>query len=199
MALVLRGTTKFGTETGYFRGSPTGAKPTGTVEGDLIVIWMSGDINSRPSVSWPSGFTAIYDQNDTDLGGGSWIYGAYKVAGTSEPSTYTVSISGFFYRGGSKCSIISYYNDVGVGSWSLLTRAANKVRSSSITSPSVTGTGLYMIPFIHEATATVSSNNSPVPSILFDNATSNSANLSSQIYAGYLAVTAGTVSITWSS
>ena len=199
MALILRGTTKFGTETGYFRGSPTGAKPTGTVEGDLIVIWMSGDINSRPSVSWPSGFTAIYDQNDTDLGGGSWIYGAYKVAGASEPSTYTVSISGVFYRGGSKCSIISYYNDAGVGSWSLLTRAANKVRATSITSPSVTGTGLYMIPFIHEATSTVSSNNSPVPSILFDNATSNSANLSSQIYAGYLAVTAGTVSITWSS
>jgi hypothetical protein len=160
---------------------------------------MSGDINSRPSVSWPSGFTAIYDQNDTDLGGGSWIYGAYKVAGASEPSTYTVSISGTFYRGGSKCSIISYYNDAGVGSWSLLTRAANKVRATSITSPSVTGTGLYMIPFIHEATATVSSNNSPVPSILFDNDTSNSANLSSQIYAGYLAVTAGTVSITWSS
>ena len=199
MALVLRGTTKFGTETGYFRGSPTGAKPTGTVEGDLIVIWMSGDISSRPGVTWPSGFTAIYDQNDTDLGGGSWIYGAYKVAGASEPSTYTVSISGIFYRGGSKCSIISYYNDAGVGSWSLLTRAANKVTSSSITSPSVTGTGLYMIPFIHEATATVSSNNSPVPSILFDNNTSGYANLSSQIYAGYLAVTAGTVSITWSS
>ena len=71
--------------------------------------------------------------------------------------------------------------------------------ASSITSPSVQGTGLYMIPFIHEATATVSSNNSPVPSILFDNNTSGYANLSSQIYAGYLAVTAGTVSITWSS
>jgi len=199
MALVLRGTTIFGTSTGFFQGSPTGAKPSGTVEGDLIVIWMSGDTPSRPGVTWPSGFTAIYDQNDTDLGGGSWIFGAYKVAGTSEPSTYTVTIGGMFYSGGSKCSIISYYNDVGVGSWNLLTRAANKVTSSSITSPSVTGTGLYMIPFIHEATATVSSNNSPVPSILFDNATSNSAALSSQIYAGYLAVTAGTVSITWSS
>ena len=199
MALVLRGTTKFGTNTGLFQGSPTGAKPSGTVEGDLIVIWFSGDTPSRPGVTWPSGFTAIYDQNDTDLGGGSWIFGAYKVAGASEPSTYTVTIGGMFYSGGSKCSIISYYNDVGVGSWNLLTRAANKVTSSSITSPSVTGTGLYMIPFIHEATATVSSNNSPVPSILFDNATSNSAALSSQIYAGYLAVTAGTVSITWSS
>ena len=199
MALVLRGTTIFGTSTGFFQGSPTGAKPSGTVEGDLIVIWFSGDTPSRPGVTWPSGFTAIYDQNDTDLGGGSWIYGAYKVAGASEPSTYTVTIGGMFYSGGSKCSIISYYNDVGVGSWNVLTRAANKVTSSSITSPSVTGTGLYMIPFIHEATATVSSNNSPVPSILFDNATSNSAALSSQIYAGYLAVTAGTVSITWSS
>ena len=199
MALVLRGTTKFGTNSGYFQGNPTGAKPGGTVEGDLIVIWMSGDTNRRPSITWPSGFTSIYDQNDTDLGGGSWIYGAYKVAGTSEPSSYTVSMNSRWYNGGTKCSIIAYYNDAGVGSWSLLTRAANKVTSSSITSPSVTGTGLYMIPFIHEATATVSSNNSPVPSILFDNSTSNRANISSQIYAGYLAVTAGTVNVTWSS
>ena len=200
MALVLRGTTKFGTNTGLFQGSPTGAKPSGTVEGDLIVIWMSGDTSSRPSVSWPSGFTAIYDQNDTDLGGGSWIYGAYKVAGASEPSTYTVSISGMFYSGGSRCSIISYYNDAGVGSWNLLTRAANDVTNgTSITSPSVTGTGLYMIAFSHESNATVNTNNSPVSSILFDNSSTPAAPTSSQIYAGYDAVSSGTVTVTWTT
>ena len=200
MALVLRGTTKFGTNTGLFQGSPTGAKPSGTVEGDLIVIWMSGDTPSRPGVSWPSGFTAIYDQNDTDLGGGSWIYGAYKVAGASEPSTYTVSISGMFYSGGSRCSIISYYNDAGVGSWNLLTRAANDVSNgTSITSPSVTGTGLYMIAFNHESNATVNTNNSPVPSILFDNSSTPAADTSSQIYAGYDAVSSGTVTVTWTT
>ena len=200
MALVLRGTTKFGTNTGFFQGSPTGAKPSGTVEGDLIVIWMSGDTASRPSVTWPSGFTAIYDQNDTDLGGGSWIYGAYKVAGASEPSTYTVSVSGMFYSGGSRCSIISYYNDAGVGSWNLLTRAANFVSNgTSITSPSVTGTGLYMIAFNHESNATVNTNNSPVSSILFDNSSTPAAPTSSQIYAGYAAVSSGTVTVTWTT
>ena len=200
MALVLRGTTKFGTNTGLFQGSPTGAKPSGTVEGDLIVIWMSGDTPSRPGVTWPSGFTAIYDQNDTDLGGGSWIYGAYKVAGASEPSTYTVSISGMFYSGGSRCSIISYYNDAGVGSWNLLTRAANDVTNgTSITSPSVTGTGLYMIAFNHESNATVNTNNSPVSSILFDNSSTPAAPTSSQIYAGYDAVSSGTVTVTWTT
>ena len=200
MALLLRGTTEFGTNTGLFQGSPTGAKPSGTVEGDLIVIWMSGDTSTRPSVTWPSGFTAIYDQNDTDLGGGSWIYGAYKVAGASEPSTYTVSISGMFYSGGSRCSIISYYNDVGVGSWNLLTRAANDVSNgSSITSPAVTGTGLYMIAFNHESNATVNTNNSPVPSILFDNSSTPASPTSSQIYAGYDAVSSGTVTVTWST
>ena len=200
MALALRGTTKFGTNTGLFQGSPTGAKPSGTVEGDLIVIWFSGDTSTRPSVTWPSGFTAIYDQNDTDLGGGSWIYGAYKVAGASEPSTYTVSISGMFYSGGSRCSIISYYNDVGVGSWNLLTRAANDVSNgSSITSPAVTGTGLYMIAFNHESNATVNTNNSPVPSILFDNSSTPASPTSSQIYAGYDAVSSGTVTVTWST
>jgi len=200
MALLLRGTTKFGTNASLFQGSPTGAKPSGTVEGDLIVIWMSGDTSTRPSVTWPSGFTAIYDQNDTDLGGGSWIYGAYKVAGASEPSTYTVSISGMFYSGGSRCSIISYYNDVGVGSWNLLTRAANDVSNgSSITSPAVTGTGLYMIAFNHESNATVNTNNSPVPSILFDNSSTPASPTSSQIYAGYDAVSSGTVTVTWST
>jgi len=200
MALVLRGTTKFGTNTGLFQGSPTGAKPSGTVEGDLIVIWMSGDTPSRPGVSWPSGFTAIYDQNDTDLGGGSWIYGAYKVAGASEPSTYTVSIGGMFYSGGSRCSIISYYNDAGVGSWNLLTRAANDVSNgTSITSPSVTGTGLYMIAFNHESNATVNTNNSPVSSILFDNSSTPASPTSSQIYAGYDAVSSGTVTVTWTT
>jgi hypothetical protein len=200
MALVLRGTTKFGTNTGLFQGSPTGAKPSGTVEGDLIVIWFSGDTPSRPGVTWPSGFTAIYDQNDTDLGGGSWIYGAYKVAGASEPSTYTVSISGMFYSGGSRCSIISYYNDAGVGSWNLLTRAANDVSNgTSITSPSVTGTGLYMIAFNHESNATVNTNNSPVSSILFDNSSTPASPTSSQIYAGYDAVSSGTVTVTWTT
>jgi len=200
MALVLRGTTKFGKNTGYFQGSPTGAKPSGTVEGDLIVIWFSGDTPSRPSVTWPSGFAAIYDQNDTDLGGGSWIYGAYKVAGASEPSTYTVSISGFFYSGGARCSIISYYNDEGVGSWNLLTRAANDVSNgSSITSPAVTGTGLYMIAFNHESNATVNTNNSPVSSILFDNSSTPASPTSSQVYAGYAAVSSGTVTVTWTT
>ena len=200
MALLLRGTTKFGTNASLFQGSPTGAKPSGTVEGDLIVIWFSGDTPSRPGVTWPSGFTAIYDQNDTDLGGGSWIYGAYKVAGASEPSTYTVSIGGMFYSGGSRCSIISYYNDDGVGSWNLLTRAANDVTNgTSITSPSVTGTGLYMIAFTHESNATVNTNNSPVSSILFDNSSTPAAPTSSQIYAGYDAVSSGTVTVTWTT
>ena len=200
MASVLRGTTKFGTNTGFFQGSPTGAKPSGTVEGDLIVIWFSGDSAARPTVSWPSGFTSIYDQNDTDLGGGSWLYGAYKVAGASEPSTYTVSISGIFYSSGSRCSIISYYNDAGVGSWNLLTRAANRVTNgTSITSPSVTGTGLYMIAFNHESTATVNTNNSPVSSILFDNSSTPAAPTSSQVYAGDATVSAGTVTVTWNT
>ena len=200
MASVLRGTTKFGTNRGFFQGNPTGAKPSGTVEGDLIVIWFSGDSSSRPSVSWPSGFTSIYDQNDTDLGGGSWLYGAYKVAGASEPSTYTVSISGTFYSSGSRCSIISYYNDAGVGSWNLLTRAANFVSNgTSITSPAVTGTGLYMIAFNHESNATVNTNNSPVSSILFDNSSTPASPTSSQIYAGYAAVSSGTVTVTWTA
>lgn len=200
MASVLRGTTKFGTNASLFQGNPTGAKPTGTVEGDLIVIWMSGDTSSRPSVTFPTGFTSIYDQNDTDLGGGSWIYGAYKVAGASEPSTYTVSIAGTFYFGGSRCSIISYYNDVGVGSWNLLTRSANFVgNGTSITSPSVSGTGLYMIAFNHESNATVNTNNSPVSSILFDNSSTPASPTSSQIYAGDAVVSSGTVTVTWTA
>jgi len=56
-----------------------------------------------------------------------------------------------------------------------------------------------MIAFNHESTATVNTNNSPVSSILFDNSSTPASPTSSQVYAGDAAVSAGTVTVTWTT
>ncbi len=63
-------------------------KPAGTIEGDLMIAAMAADANSR---TWTgdTGWTELVDQGvspDLRL--------AYKVAGPSEPSSYTFTISG---------------------------------------------------------------------------------------------------------
>lgn len=65
-------------------------KPTGTVEGDLLVGFFIDDATGQ-TLNLPAGWTAIGTQfNDGIMHG---ILG-YKIAGASEPSTYTWSITG---------------------------------------------------------------------------------------------------------
>lgn len=72
-------------------------KPTGVVAGDTLIILMSlGNPTGLPTVTPPAGFTAV-----TTLPAGTAINGSdpyraalyawYKVAGSSEPTTYTVT------------------------------------------------------------------------------------------------------------
>ena len=60
------------------------AKPTGTAEFDIIIAMMSIDGTSKTAL--PSGFTTI---QDTDTAGSHGNIIGYKIAGASEPSTYT--------------------------------------------------------------------------------------------------------------
>ena len=63
------------------------AKPSGVVSGTLLLlIWIRG-VNATSTCVPPSGFTLIEEQG-TSAGHGYAIY--YKVAGGSEPSSYTV-------------------------------------------------------------------------------------------------------------
>jgi hypothetical protein len=62
-------------------------KPAGTVEGDLLFILISSD-DDTVTIDQPSGWSTLYDEVDAGSQTAS-IY--YKVAGASEPSSYSVT------------------------------------------------------------------------------------------------------------
>lgn len=72
----------------YYAGSLTISKPTGTTSGDLLIAVIGGTKSSTPS-----GWTQL---SDVDSGGSSTghVYVYYKIAGGSEPSSYTFNQSG---------------------------------------------------------------------------------------------------------
>ena len=64
-------------------------KPTGTAEGDFLLIFISSD-DAATTHDLPSGFTNIYDEIDAGAQTAS-LY--YKIAGASEPGSYSVTKS----------------------------------------------------------------------------------------------------------
>lgn len=66
------------------------AKKPACVEGDLLLAAISHDATSAPTVTPPSGWTLLQGpiDNTNEI---HWLY--YKVAGASEPTTYTWSFS----------------------------------------------------------------------------------------------------------
>lgn len=61
-------------------------KPTGTVEGDLMVAVCAGGFMGSNNYTFPSGWTEA-----ADLGSANGLSVAYKVAGASEPTNYTIN------------------------------------------------------------------------------------------------------------
>lgn len=61
-------------------------KPTGTIQGDFMVLTASAGSNN-PTLVAPSGWTTVADAGGTNPS----TLVAYKVAGASEPSSYTVT------------------------------------------------------------------------------------------------------------
>lgn len=64
-------------------------KPTGTLEGDLMVAVMGCTGTSTKDWTGATGWTEAADQG----GGAPYLRVAYKVAGASEPSSYTFTVS----------------------------------------------------------------------------------------------------------
>ena len=98
-------------------------KPTGTVSGDLMVMCVSfGYIFRAPTITWPTGWTVVYDFNNLPSGYSYVIITAviYKVAGSSEPSSYSVTINSQNGYAWSLASLSSWYNSDGVGGWNLI-------------------------------------------------------------------------------
>ena len=98
-------------------------KPTGTVSGDLMVMCVSyGYLFAAPTITWPTGWTVVYDFNNLPSGYDSTYLLAviYKVAGSSEPSSYSVTINSQNGYAWPLASLSSWYNSDGVGGWNLI-------------------------------------------------------------------------------
>lgn len=167
MAFAERDTTVFSSTTIPSPYIITLNKPSGTVEGDLIVAWICADTAGRRNVTTPSGWSVIYNQSSPDLGGSAQQFGYYKVATASEPSTYDFQFSGSPTN--CKGILTSWYDTGGVGTWSVVDLGGgNTVDAASITSLSISGSGLYITAFLSDGDDNPTTDNSPVSEIVRD-------------------------------
>ena len=101
--------TDFATGTGY-GGGATVTKPSGTAENDLMLVLVSDNANGFAGTETPtiggSAKTLIDSEfyNSTLTNNGVYGGASYWTAGGSEPSSYTVDISGAVDD--AKCAII---------------------------------------------------------------------------------------------
>jgi PKD repeat protein len=63
--------------------------PTGRAAGDVLVASFTADKN--PTVAVPAGWTAI--TNGLNIGSGARVFAYYRVVGSSDPATYTWTLS----------------------------------------------------------------------------------------------------------
>ena len=63
--------------------------PTGRTAGDVLVASFTADKN--PTATVPAGWTAI--TNGLNIGSGARVFAYYRVAGSSDPATYTWTLS----------------------------------------------------------------------------------------------------------
>ena len=110
-------------------------KPSGTAEGDLLIVALIDDAAGNPTL--PDGWTLIQNIESSS----SELTVAYKVAGASEGSDYTFAGSGCEIRG-----IISRFTKSG-GTWDIeaSSEAAETTATTTITTASVTATDNSML------------------------------------------------------
>jgi hypothetical protein len=128
--VTLRATTQ--TAGGGGASSITLTKPTGTVQGDVMIAVVG--LSGNNTITDPGGWTTI----SNTLGGGTnaRLASFYKVAGASEPATYVFTISTNTRIAG---GMLTYY---GVDTTNVLdvTGSSNNGTSTSVTATSVTTT-----------------------------------------------------------
>ena len=89
MVIAIRGNA---TENTDFGGAPFNVnKPTGVVEGDVLIGVVQSQYYDYADLTIPTGWTFLEGRDSGTLGGHSKV--AYKVAGASEPASYTFSAS----------------------------------------------------------------------------------------------------------
>lgn len=119
MALTFRASSKNDSRSADF----TLTKPAGTVEGDLLIIGIVVDVPTDPTT--PTGFTSFGAVSGTSMKQKSY----YKIAGDSEPATYTIDHSN---AGGCVATISAFYNSEGVSTWTLESERGDRTYVSTI-------------------------------------------------------------------
>lgn len=109
-------------------------KPTGTVEGDLLIVTIIDDTGESPAITLPAGWTLLHDL----AAGSSLTTVAYKVAGASEGDTYTFTNTHTY-----KAGIISRFTKSG-GTWDI-EASSEATASGDVTTGSVTATDSSML------------------------------------------------------
>lgn len=94
-------------ETANAGGTPRTVSTTGVVSGDLVLLAICFD-SPISSYTPPSGFTLVASSSVFDTPS---IYLYAKIAGGSEPSTYSVSWTG---GGGGELGLLAIYSDLGL-------------------------------------------------------------------------------------
>ena len=166
-------------------------KPSGTAQGDLMVLFIAEGGSTHDVITAPSGWNRLFGKQDDDLGGGSWQSCYTKTAGASEPASYTFSFSA---SGSHKGFMVSYYDDAGVsGFWSFKGSGVTEDTTTSIQSAQLVGPGLYISSFLSDDNDNVNSTDSSVPSLWFN----NSSPFSLQVYGGVTTDTSETTTVNW--
>ena len=112
-------------------------RPAGTVAGDLFLAVVGHEFGNRRSMAPPAGWTAV---PNTDRANGKWvgIHAWYRVAGPSEPASYTFTLTG-----GAGVDIAGGLLDIsGAGATPINASAiqSNGGPSTSVSAPSITTT-----------------------------------------------------------
>lgn len=116
----------------------------GVKENDLMIVSIVNDYNASTSITPPTGWTLLAEGRSKTTS----VY--YKVAGSSEPSSYTFSVSPSLYI---EITLISYRGDYNTSnpivgySNTTYTTYDKKIRIGSINAP-VSGLTMVMFPLI---------------------------------------------------
>lgn len=108
-------------------------KPTGVAENDLLIVTISCDDASDPDFATPGGWTLLFHFEVTS-GGDHQVTCFYKIAGASEPSSYTFTATGNTEQ---KIGMIRAYRGINtttpISDWD----RAQQTTSTTIYTPSV--------------------------------------------------------------
>lgn len=114
-------------------------RPTGTVDGDLLIMFCATDDNAAAVLTPPSGWTQISTGTETDFGPSATDFSSemWWRQASSEPTTYQVTqVKSDQFT----LTIAAFYESGGLVDWTEEDNAFGKVDSANaITSPSVTG------------------------------------------------------------